>query len=108
MLSRVMIGGVLLLAAAVGHANVGCDDATMQQYRTIVRIVDTLRPEKAGQQRVFLADGSEFNAGQAQWMKARLHEYAALCAHGRAEDRAEAARILADVQDLLNSHKRRS
>jgi hypothetical protein len=108
MLSRVMIGGVALLAAAVCHANVGCDAASVQQYRTSVRIVDTLRPEKAGQQRVFLADGSEFNAGQAQWMKARLRKYAALCAHGRLEDRAQAARILAEVQDLLDSHKRRT
>jgi hypothetical protein len=45
-------------------ADIGCDAASMQQYRDVVRIVDSLRPDKAGQARVFASDGSEFNAGQ--------------------------------------------
>jgi hypothetical protein len=96
------------LIAAVCHADIGCDAASMQQYRDVVRIVDSLRPDKAGQARVFASDGSEFNAGQASWMKGRLRKFARLCAISSPEDRAEAAGILAEVQDLLKSHQRRS
>jgi hypothetical protein len=55
--------------------------------------------------RVFASDGSEFNAGQAQWMKGRLRAVERACARG---DQAEAAKILADVQELLKSHRRAS
>jgi hypothetical protein len=86
-------------------ASEGCDAAFTKTFHDCVRIVDSLRPEKTGQMRVFAADGSEFNAGQAQWMKARLHEVEIACARG---DQAEAAKILADVQKLLESHRRAS
>lgn len=108
MLSKVLAGTVSLLIATAGHAAIGCDAAATEQYQHVERIVASLRPEKPGQMRVFAADGSEFNAGQASWMKARLRKYAQLCAHGSPEDRAEAARILAEVQDLLKSHQRLS
>ena len=108
MLSRVLVGSVALLIGAVGQAAIGCDAPSMQQYRDTARIVDSLRPEKPGQMRVFAADGSEFNAGQAGWMKARLREYEQLCAHGSPEDLAKAAKILAQVQDLVKSHQRQS
>jgi hypothetical protein len=108
MLSKVLVGTAALLITTVGRAAIGCDAAAMEQYRRAERIVDSLRPEKPGQMRVFAADGSEFNAGQAGWMKARLREYAQLCAHGSPQDLAEAARILAAVQDLLKSHQRLS
>lgn len=108
MLSKVLAGTAALLIAAVGHAAIGCDATATEQYRQVERIVDSLRPEKPGQMRVFAADGSEFNAGQASWMKARLRKYAQLCAHGSPEDLAQAAKILAEVQDLLKSHQRLS
>ena len=108
MLSRVLVGTTALLIATVSHAAAGCDDASMQQYRQVAGIVDSLHPQKPGQMRVFAADGSEFNAGQANWMKARLRKYARLCEHGSPEDLAEAAKILAEVQDLLKSHQRQS
>jgi hypothetical protein len=108
MLSRVLVGGAALLIGAVGQAAIGCDAPSMQQYRDTARIVDSLRPEKPGQMRVFAADGSEFNAGQANWMKARLRKYTRLCEHGSPEDLAEAAKILTEVQDLLKSHQRQS
>jgi hypothetical protein len=109
MLVRVIMGAAAaLLLSAVCQADTGCEAGSLQQYRSAVRIVDSLRPEKAGQQRVFLADGSQFNAGQAQWMKARLREYADLCVRGTAEDRAQAAKILADVRELLQTRRRNS
>jgi hypothetical protein len=108
MLSKVLVGTTALLIASVGFAAVGCDESATEQYHHAERIVDSLRPEKPGQMRVFAADGSEFNAGQASWMKARLRKYAQLCAHGSPEDLAEAAKILAEVQDLLKSHQRQS
>jgi hypothetical protein len=106
MLSRVLVGSAALLIGAVCQAAIGCDAASMQQYRDTARIVDSLRPEKPGQMRVFAADGSEFDAGQANWMKARLREYARLCEQGTPEDLAQAARLLAEVRHLLKSHQR--
>ena len=108
MLSKVLVGTAVMLIATAGHAAIGCDATATEQYRHAEGIVDSLRPEKPGQMRVFAADGSEFNAGQASWMKARLRKYARLCAHGSPQDLAEASRILAEVQDLLKSHQRLS
>jgi hypothetical protein len=108
MLSRVLVGSAAVLIVTVCQAASGCDAPSLQQYRDTARIVDSLRPEKPGQMRVFAADGSEFNAGQASWMKARLREYTRLCEHGSPEDLAQAAKLLAEVQDLLKSHQRQS
>src|ERR1700730_7431759 len=86
-------------------ASESCDPAFTRTFHDCVRIVDSLRPEKAGQMRVFAADGSEFNAGQAQWMKGRLHAVERACARG---DQVEAAKLLAEIQELLKSHRRAS
>ena len=67
-------------------------------------MVDSLRPDKAGQMRVFAVDGSEFTAGQALWMRGQLRKVARLCATGRPEDQEEAARILMEVHELLQTH----
>jgi hypothetical protein len=96
----------LLASSTLTYAS--CSTPFTEKFAGAERIVDSLRPEKPGQMRVFAADGSEFNAGQASWMKARLRKYAQLCAHGSPEDLAEAAKILAEVQDLLKSHQRQS
>ena len=105
MSSKVIITFVLTLGAAVSHA--GACDKSQPEYRNSVRLVDSLRPDKAGQMRVFAADGSEFNAGQVQWMKARLREVDSLCARGTPADEARAGKLLQDVRELLDSHKRR-
>lgn len=100
---------VLLAAIAAmtsAHAATPCDGTSSSQYRDCVRIVDSLRLDKAGQARVFAADGSEFTAPQALWMKGQLRKVARLCANGTASSQAEAARILADVGALLKSHLR--
>jgi len=102
----VVIAAVSFLGA-VAQAQAPCDPAS-QQYKDCVRLVDSLRPDKAGQMRVFAVDGSEFTAGQALWMRGQLRKVARLCASGRPEDQEEAARILMEVHELLQSHHRDS
>jgi len=102
-----MFVAVAVLIAATAQAETPCGMSS-QQYKDCLRLVDSLRPDKAGQARVYAADGSEFTARQALWMQGQLRRVARLCATGRAEDQAEAARILAEVSDLLRSHKRDS
>jgi hypothetical protein len=95
-------GGVPGQAAfAAGAA--GCDDNLTNTLQHLQRIVGTLRPDKAGQMRVFASDGSEFSAAQAQWMKGQLALIAKACTDG---DAADAARRLAEVQQLLSVHHR--
>jgi hypothetical protein len=109
MLSRVVIvATVACLVASAAYAGNGCDSAALQQYRACARIVDSLRPDKGGQARVFATDGSEFTAGQALWMQGQLRRVQRLCAHGSPDDQAEAAKVLAAVQDLLKSRQRSS
>lgn len=106
MLARVLIGGLAVCIAASAHADGGCDERTMAQYRDCVRLVDSLRPDKFGQARVFASDGSEFTAGQSLWMKGQLRKVARLCARGTQAEQAEAVAVLTDVRDLLQSHHR--
>ena len=105
-LHNIIVPVILTLAASTGYA--GACDKSQPEYRNSVRLVDSLRPEKAGQMRVFAADGSEFNAGQVQWMKAQLREVDKLCLRGTSEDEARADKLLQDVRELLESHRRRT
>jgi hypothetical protein len=107
---RVVVGAMAigLLAGGAAYAGSPCDGSAAQSYRESARVVDSLRPDKAGQMRVFAVDGSEFTAGQAMWMKGQLRKVARLCASDSASDRAEAARLLTEVDDLLRSHHRDS
>jgi hypothetical protein len=108
MLSRMLLFmAVLGCTAAAAYADDACDK-TRQQYRDCVRLVDSLRPDKAGQMRVFAADGSEYNAGQVQWMKGQLRKFERLCATGTPAGEAEAGKVLAGVEELLKSHRRSS
>lgn len=68
-------------------------------------MVDSLRPDKPGQMRVFASDGSQYTAGEAQWMKGQLRFALRLCAQG---DEASAASALHGVVDLLNARHRGS
>ena len=103
---RVLLA-VAVLVAATTQAETQCGTIS-QQYKDCLRLVDSLRPDKAGQARVFATDGSEFTAEQALWMHGQLRRVARLCATGRTEDQTEAGRILAEVSDLLRSHRRDS
>ena len=98
----------VVLAWVTTTAHAGACDRNEPQYLDSVRLVDSLRPDKAGQMRVFAADGSEYNAGQVQWMKARLRKWDELCTRGSPADEVRAAKLLQDVRELLDSHKRRT
>ena len=98
---------VALLLAATAQAETLCGMST-QQYKDCVRLVDSLRPDKGGQARVFATDGSEFTAAQALWMQGQLRKFDRLCTRDRVGDEAEAARTLAGIRELLDSHQRRS
>ncbi len=106
-LRKVGLCVVLALLGTAAEAQESCG-ASSQQYHDCLRLVDSLRPDKAGQARVFAADGSEFTAGQALWMRGQLRRVARLCASGRPEEQQEAARILSEVGELLQSHHRNS
>jgi hypothetical protein len=105
MSARLLVWTAAFMVATAGYAK---DFCASQQYRDCLWAVDSLRPDKAGQARVFAADGSEFTAGQALWMRAQLRKVARLCASGSPEDQTEAARVLAEVSQLLKSHQRSS
>jgi hypothetical protein len=107
MFRKVGLCAALMLLGATAEAQEFCG-AGSQQYNNCLRLVDSLRPDKGGQQRVYAADGSEFTAGQALWMRGQLRKVARLCATGQADDRQEAARILSEVSELLRSHHRDS
>jgi hypothetical protein len=104
MLPKILLGVTLSLFAAAAYADAGCDNALLARYRESARIVDSLRPDKGGQARVFALDGSVFTAGQALWMQGQLRKFERLCEHTTAADRAAAAKVLAGVEELLKSH----
>jgi hypothetical protein len=102
----------MLPAIAVGFlvsysslASAGCGPEFNARYQEPLRLADSLRAEKPGQVRVFAYDGSEFTAGQVQWMHGQTRLIDKACAQG---DEATASRVLADVQELLKAHQRRS
>lgn len=82
-----------------------CDDKLSASLQQAQYIVGSLHPDKPSQMRVFAVDGSEFTAGQAQWMKGQLQRVAGACAQG---DAADASARLAQVQELLSEHHRAS
>jgi hypothetical protein len=98
---------VLYLASTAAHAG-SPDSSWTQQYRDCVKQVDLLHFNKAGQGRVFAADGSEFTAGQVLWMQGQIRKVARLYARDTVSDRADAERILSDIRGLLQFHHRAS
>lgn len=104
------IGAILatFAGAVAQQATAACELAVTSQYRESAHLVDSLRPDKAGQARVFAADGSEFTAGQVLWMRARMRNVARLCASPVPQDQSTAARVLTQVTALLKSHQRNS
>lgn len=96
-----LLGAATLLVTTTYAVGSECDDKLTASLHDCQRIVGSLRPDKAGQMRVFASDGSEFTAGQAQWMSAQLKQVAKDCDHGNVD---EASRRLADVQQLLSEH----
>ncbi len=102
-LSVLCILSCVLWQAGFAAGAAGCDDKLMDTLQHLQLVVGTLRPDKAGQMRVFASDGSEYTAEQAQWMRRQLALVAKACIDGDADD---AARRLAEVQQLLSAHHR--
>ena len=100
-MTKFLTCGLLASTGSLAHAAEGCDASFTTQYHDSMRIVESLRPDKGGQARVFAVEGSEFTAGQAHWMQGQLHKVEEACARG---DKARAAQLLATVQELLKSH----
>jgi hypothetical protein len=92
-------------ATSAYAANGTCDDKLSASLQQAQYIVGSLHPDKPSQMRVFAVDGSEFTAGQAQWMKGQLQRVAGACAQG---DAADAGARLAQVQEMLSEHHRAS
>jgi hypothetical protein len=97
-LFSVVASTCLLAASTLAHA--GCSPALTEKLAGAERIVNSLRPDKPGQIRVFASDGSEFTAGQALWMKGQLRSVAEACAQ---DNGVSAASSLSGVTDLLNA-----
>jgi hypothetical protein len=95
--------GTLMAASAYGATNAACDDNFTASLQECQRIVGSLHPDKATQMRVFAADGSEFTAGQAMWLKGQVRLITEACASGQA---AEASHRLVEVQKVLSEHHR--
>jgi len=91
-----ILGSTYLMASSL---QAGCSPALTEEIASAERIVDSLRPDKAGQMREFASDGSEYSAGEAQWLKSILGS----CGRG---DEAAAAATLHDVTELLKAHRR--
>jgi len=100
-LFSVVASTCLLASSTLAHAN--CSTAFTDKVAGAERIVDSLRPDKPGQMRVFASDGSEFTAGQALWMKGQLRSVLQACVQG---DEISAASSLHGVTDLLHTHHR--
>ena len=98
-LFSVVASTYLLAASTMAHAS--CSTALTEKLTSAERIVDSLRPDKPGQIRVFASDGSEFSAGQALWMKGQLRSVEQACAQ---DNEISAATSLTGVTDLLNAH----
>jgi hypothetical protein len=97
-----LAASALLGSGAYAADGASCDAKLTSQLEECERIVGSLRPDKAGQMRVFASDGSEFTAGQAQWMKEQLRLASQSCASG---DVQQATHRLAQVQQLLKEHQ---
>ena len=100
-LFSVVASTYLLAASTLAHAS--CSTAFVEKLAGAERTVDSLRPDKPGQIRVFASDGSEFTAGQALWMKGQLRSVAQACAQ---HNEVSAASSLSGVTDLLNARHR--
>lgn len=99
-----MVGSIYLLAASsMTHA--ACSPELTGTISNAEWIVDSLRPDKAGQMRVYASDGSEYTAGQALWLKGQMRAVLRACAQG---DEPSATSTLRGVRDVLDAHHKTS
>jgi hypothetical protein len=95
----------VLLCAYQSDAHAACSRAVTASFVSAERLVNSLRPEKAGIARVFAFDGSEYTAGEAVWMKGKLRSVLTDCLNN---DEAHALPDLEEVLRLMRSHHRPS
>ena len=95
--------GALALGLVPCHARAGCSRELTASFIGAERLVDSLRPEKAGVARVFAYDGSEYTAAEALWMKGKLRTVLSECNHS---DEAHAQPDLNQVLSLVRAHHR--
>jgi len=98
-----VVASTYFLASTLTYAN--CSTTLTEKFAGAERIIDSLRPDKPGQMRVFASDGSEFTACQALWMKGQLRSVLQACVQG---DEVSAASSLHGIIDLLRTHHRAS
>ena len=101
---KLVVVSVTCLIASQAYAGGGCDAGLKQRYGNEARIVNSLRPDKPSEMRVYAIDGSEFTAGQARWMQSELRKVESYCTSGNSADAAQAANAAAGVEALLKSH----
>ena len=94
---------LFLLVCPTAHAHGGCDPGLSAELATLQRFAHSVPVDKPGLARVYAADGTEFTAGQALWMKGQVREVEAACARG---DRADAAQRLDAVSALVQERHR--
>jgi hypothetical protein len=104
-ISGLLALGTLAASGAYAANGSGCDAQLSAALDQAQHIVGSLHPDKPSQMRVFANDGSEFTAGQAQWMKGQLRRVSGACTQG---DAGDAKARLAQVQELLSEHHRAS
>jgi hypothetical protein len=94
---------ILVLPILPGHADARCSRTLTDSIIRAERLVDSLRPQKGGQARVFAYDGSEYTAGEALWMKGKLRAVLAEC---NRDDETHALPELTEVLTLVRAHHR--
>jgi hypothetical protein len=94
---------LILLSTTSVLSHAGCSPTFTTLFESTQRIVDSIRPDKPGQTRVFASDGSEFSGAEALWMKGQLRSVLQECAQG---DEGKADATLRGVNELLRAHRR--
>jgi hypothetical protein len=97
------IAALMVLLTASMRSYADCSPTLITQFESTQRIVDSVRPDKPGQTRVFASDGSVFTGADALWMKGQLRLVQKECAQ---RDEAAANKTLHGVIDFLSAHRR--
>ncbi len=101
--SFMSLAACVCLVASTSTVHAKCGPALSEQIVSAERIIDSLRPDKVGQMRVFASDGSEYPAGEALWMKGQMKVILEACAKG---DETSAAAHLQEVTTLMKNRHR--
>ena len=101
---KLVVVSVSCLVASQAYADGGCDAGLKQRYENDARVVNSLRPDKPSEMRVYAVDGSEFTAGEARWMRSELRKIESYCTSVNSARARQATAAAANVEALLKSH----